>query len=170
MQVHCENCDKDYPIKDFDISFHQYGSCKDQINDYEGWSFFDKHWIEILFVILAVSFVGIVALLTYLDVIPPQPVTECFVSHVGTINQLNENNRITYDEPREICDIRIIKVGEKTFGYTYSYTIQKEFGKSFHIVKPSCDDKVFDYTTRFDKETMNFICKDGSIAREYSVF
>jgi len=133
-----------------------------------------KLGIFVTMVLPAILIIGIFASLIIFEVIqfPTPPQQECIASHIGTIKQQNANGKITYNEPRKICDVTQINAerdGEKRIiGYKYSYEIRQAYGKSFQIIKPSCDDENFDDTAVFDNTTMNFICTDGTIAREYN--
>jgi len=99
---------------------------------------------------------------------------ECIDSHIGIHKKLNPNNKVTFPEEQEICDVYKVTVKstgepkERLAGYKYTYEFREANGKSFYIVLPSCDGERFNRELNWNSEAKGFICPDGAIAREYN--
>lgn len=154
--VHCSNCDKNFPIMEFDTQYHSYDCKFASKEEHDRLPFKDRYFGELIgisaMIGILVLFVGMIVLFGN-----GAKAQECLDSHMSTINELNANNKITYREPKEICDVTYYTQYDT---YSYSYYMEKNYGKPSWSVYTDCENAIW------NKEEKNFVCPDGRIANE----
>lgn len=95
---------------------------------------------------------------------PPQ----CMIERNQTVILLNANDKETLYHPIKICQVWLSHYpddkGMIQYFADYQYESQAKYNKPFHETILSCKPKTF------DEVTGNFICMDGSIAKEKDIF
>lgn len=91
---------------------------------------------------------------------------KCIVGGNQTMIQLNENDRITLRNPEYVCQVSLRSYvddnGTWQYVTAYQYEAQSKYNKPFHESYLNCKPKTF------DNMTGNFICVNGSIAKEFN--
>ena len=167
MMVHCKNCNKDFPIMEIDSNFHSNGYCIETKIDWTGCRWYERYGFEAIIGLTFIVFFVVIMGLTQFGFIEfsESPEVECMSYHIGTVVHGAGNNLVTYNSPKEICDVELLKIGDSPRAYKYSYEVQEQYKKTFGFKQYTCDGERLDFNLTLDKTTMNLICPDGSIAK-----
>lgn len=91
---------------------------------------------------------------------------KCVMGQNQTYIQLNANDRIDFRSPEMVCGVSLRSYvddnGTWQYVTAYQYEAQSKYNKPFESSYLNCKPKIF------DNKTGNFVCIDGTIAKEFN--
>ena len=91
---------------------------------------------------------------------------KCVYQKNQTVLQLNANDQIIYRDPITVCQVSLRSYvddnGTWQYVTAYQYESQAKYNKPFHESYLNCKPKTFDNISG------NWVCVNGSIAKEYN--
>ena len=93
---------------------------------------FYEYTTEVFFTLTVIGAISVLVLVGYLGFLPPPLTHECVSSHVAISQKFNDNNKITYNKPTQVCDIMMHKQGDKVvYEYSYEYRLEHHIENVF---------------------------------------